>query len=79
MLFLTRLKSALTAFWLFARDGDVALRVAVRREMTCSTCPHQTETATGIFCAACGCPQWPGSDLRTKWRMPGLKCPLNHW
>jgi len=79
MLQLTRLKSFLRAVRSFLQFGDAPLAEAIRREQACSDCPEQITTATGIFCRACDCPQWAISDLRTKWRLPDLACPLGKW
>jgi hypothetical protein len=67
------------AVWSFARYGDAPLTSYQRRRDICRECPDVQTTATGIFCGACDCPQWPVADLRTKWRMRDLRCPLHKW
>jgi hypothetical protein len=76
---LKKAKSFLRAVWSFARWGDVALAEHDRREAICLDCEHLDVALTGVFCLECRCPHWPISDLRTKWRMRNLKCPLNKW
>lgn len=72
-------RSLVRAVWSFLRRGDVDLQTYGRRETTCYQCEQMQCTATGIYCGACGCPQWAVSDLRTKWRMVTIRCPLNKW
>jgi hypothetical protein len=79
MLFLKKIKSFLAAVWSFVRWGDVPLWQATEREEACLACPALELTATGMFCKECRCPHWAISDMRTKWRMRDLKCPLNKW
>jgi hypothetical protein len=57
----------------------LTLRTYQLRKAECLDCPEHIEKERGIYCLACRCPQWPMSDLRTKWRMLDIKCPLNKW
>jgi hypothetical protein len=79
MLFLKNAKSFLRAVWSFVRYGDVPLWQGAEREETCLACPELKLTQTGMFCKKCRCPHWPLSDLRTKWRMRDVGCPLDKW
>lgn len=72
-------RSFLRAVWSFARYGDAPLVVYVGRRDTCRECRYLDATPTGIYCGLCDCPRWTLSDLRTKWRMRDLKCPLDKW
>lgn len=74
-----RVISFLRAVWSFVRWGDVSLVTHDRRQVICLRCDRLQVTKTGIFCRACGCAPWVISDLRTKWRMRDLKCPLEKW
>lgn len=74
-----KLHSFFVAIYSFLRHGDAPLYIATERELICGTCPEQRTATTGLFCNACGCPPSPISDLRTKWRMLDLKCPLDKW
>jgi hypothetical protein len=76
---LAKAKSFLRAAWSFIRYGDVPLWKYTEREEACWKCPELKPTATGVFCGKCGCPKWAVSDLRTKWRMRDVKCPLGKW
>lgn len=69
----------LAALWSFIRYGDVPLQEHDRRQRICLECPKVQVTQAGLFCLACKCPRWVISDLRTKWRMRVLKCPLEKW
>lgn len=79
MLYLTRAKSFLLAVWSFVRWGDVPLIEHDRRQKICLGCDRLEVTKTGVFCQECRCLHWAISDLRTKWRMRNLKCPLDKW
>lgn len=74
-----KVSSLARALWSFARWGDVPLIRYETRRVTCEQCPQLRITSTGYFCGACACPQWAGSDLRSKWRMADLKCPQGRW
>lgn len=78
MLFV-ELKSFARAVWSFIRWGDAPLDLHDKRVVICHRCPEMRVARAGVFCAACKCPRWAGSDLRTKWRMRDIKCPLNKW
>jgi hypothetical protein len=78
MLFVKAL-SFLRAIWSFVRWGDVPLARHDRRQAICLGCEHLEPTANGVFCQECRCPHWAVSDLRTKWRMSDLRCPLGKW
>lgn len=79
MLSLKKARSFLRAVWSFIRWGDVPLITHDRRQLICLRCEHIRPTKTGVFCWKCGCPPWAISDLRTKWRMRDIKCPLGKW
>lgn len=59
-----------------ARDDDLsAQRLAV-----CRACPYRKELEDGReFCTACVCPRWRDSELKSKTRMVGAKCPEEKW
>jgi hypothetical protein len=78
MLFL-KVKSFALAVWSFIRYGDAPLAEHDRRQTICMACEHLRPMASGVFCKACDCPPWAISDLRTKWRMRDVKCPLGKW
>lgn len=78
MLFV-KARSFLRAVWSFIRYGDVPLDLHDKRSAICHRCDHMRVTPGGIFCRVCECPHWFVSDLRTKWRMRDVKCPLNKW
>ena len=61
------------------RYGDAPLKTYRRRQDACGPCEQYKTTLTGLFCGACGCPRSPVSDLRTKWRLLDLECPLGKW
>jgi hypothetical protein len=61
------------------RHGDVTLKTYTLRKAECLECDQHIEKERGIFCLACRCPQWFFSDLRTKWRILKIKCPLDKW
>jgi hypothetical protein len=79
MLYLKKAWSLLRAVSSFVRWGDVPLVEHDRRQKICLGCNRLDVTETGVFCLECRCPHWPGSDLRTKWRMRDLRCPLGKW
>lgn len=72
-------RSFARAVWSFMRRGDVPLQTYGARETACYKCDQMACAINGIFCNACGCPRWALSDLRTKWRMADVRCPLNKW
>lgn len=76
---LHKAQSLARALWSFARWGDVRLSEYNQRSVACATCPQFQVVQTGYFCSACGCPRWAGSDLRSKWRMADVRCPLGKW
>lgn len=76
---LLKIRSFLRAVWSFAWRGDAPMGVYNAREAACYGCERIVVTGHGMFCGACGCLPSPVSDLRTKWRMPGLRCPLDKW
>lgn len=78
MLFV-KVKSFLRAVWSFVRYGDAPLIEHDRRQKICLGCDRLDVTETGVFCQECRCLHWPVSDLRTKWRMRDLRCPLDKW
>ena len=61
------------------RYGEVTVKTYTLRQAECMDCEHIVSKERGLYCGACGCPEWFMSDLRTKWRMLGVKCPLNRW
>jgi len=67
----------LRAVWSLVRWGDASLDEHDRRQEICMGCEHLRVKPVGIFCGACGCPEWPVADMRTKWRLPDLECPLD--
>lgn len=77
--FRAKARSFRRALFSFLRFGDAALIIYEDREQICQACPNFRRATHGMFCAACGCPPWPMSDLRTKWRMPEAECPLKNW
>src|SRR5215475_886156 len=79
MLYLKRVISLLRAIFSLIIDGDERLIVYEDRQKICWQCDELRIRETGVFCWACKCPPWPVSDLRTKWRLRSLKCPLNRW
>lgn len=72
-------RSFLRAVWSLARYGEVTLKTYTLRKAECLDCDRHIETERGIYCGECGCPQWFVSDLRSKWRMRDLRCPLKKW
>lgn len=74
-----KLNEFCSALWSFVRYGDAPIPQATERELICGGCPEQVISATGLHCAACGCPRSSLSDLRTKWRMRDIACPLGRW
>jgi hypothetical protein len=74
-----RAASFFWAVWSFIKYGDAPIKEHDRRQRICLGCERLDVTATGVFCQECRCPHWPMSDLRTKWRMRDLRCPLNKW
>ena len=79
MLLVAKARTFLRAVWSFARWGDAPLIEHDERQKECLKCEHLEVTATGVFCGKCGCAKWAISDLRTKWRMRDLKCPIDKW
>jgi hypothetical protein len=79
MVLLKKAVNFLRAVWSFVRRGDAPLALHDRRQTICLCCEHLRPTKAGVFCIQCRCPHWPVSDLRTKWRMRDVKCPLNKW
>lgn len=76
---LTKVISFLRAVYSFVRHGDIPLIEHDRRQVICLRCDYLRVGKTGVFCHACGCRPSPISDLRTKWRMRILRCPLGKW
>jgi len=76
---LLKVRSFLRAIWSFWRLGDVPIEQYKQRQAACITCPYLETTRTGRFCRKCGCPRSALSDLRTKWRMTDIKCPIGRW
>jgi hypothetical protein len=79
MLQIRKLKSFVRAVWSLCKLGDSPLPVYNVRTQTCWECPSMKASPTGYFCRACECPEWFLSDLRTKWRIRDLSCPLGKW
>lgn len=79
MLQLSQVKSLVRAIWSLIRWGDVTVSEYLKRQTICFDCPRLLISERGYFCDACGCPKSPVSDLRTKQRLPDLKCPLGKW
>lgn len=75
----TKARSFWRAIYSLARYGDVTLRTHTLRKAECFACKHVVARGRGIYCGKCSCPEWFMSDLRTKWRMLDVKCPLNKW
>src|SRR5262245_51823346 len=67
------------AIFSLLRHGEVTPQTYVLRQAECLDCEKRVEAGRGVYCGECKCPQWFLSDLRTKARMPGVKCPLNKW
>lgn len=76
---LKKAKSLVLAIWSFLRWGDVTVSEYQKRQTVCHDCARFLVSQRGMFCDACGCLPSPVSDLRTKWRLPDLKCPLDKW
>lgn len=82
---MNKLRSFLRAVFSFFAAGDAPLGLYFERQALCigsefaPKCNEAKGTETGLFCAACGCPPSPISDLRTKWRMVDAACPLGKW
>lgn len=79
LLRLKQLRSLALAVWSFIRWGDVALVEHSRRAAICQRCPFMVVSKTGRFCSQCDCPPSSLSDLRTKWRMLDIRCPIDKW
>jgi hypothetical protein len=79
MLFLKKAKSLIRALWSLFWFGTVEAKTYRRRALECFFCEARIEKKRRMYCGACGCPQWWLSDLRKKWRMLELKCPLDKW
>jgi hypothetical protein len=67
------------AIYSLIRYGDVTLRTYTQRRAECFECERIIAKERNLYCGACECPQWFMSDLRTKWRMLDVKCPLEKW
>jgi hypothetical protein len=74
-----KVRSFFRAIWSLIRHGEVTVQTYALRRAECVECLLFVERKRGIYCGACGCPEWYLSDLRSKWRMPQVKCPLNKW
>jgi len=74
-----KLYTFLRAIYSLFRHGEVTIRTHELRKAECFDCLAIITKERGIYCGACGCPQWFMSDLRTKWRMLAAKCPLDKW
>lgn len=79
MLFLRKANSFALALWSWLRHGTVQAGAYRLRALECFGCEARIERGRRMYCGACGCPQWWLSDLRNKWRMRELKCPLGKW
>lgn len=79
MLFLRKAKSLSRALWSLFWFGTVDARIYRERVIECFSCPALVEKKRRLYCGACGCPEWWLSDLRKKWRMLELRCPLGKW
>lgn len=79
MLFLKKVKSLSLALWSLFWYGTVSAETHETRRAECFKCEAIISNERGIYCGACGCSQWWLSDLRKKWRMRELKCPLGKW
>ena len=53
-----------------ATDEVVADRMAI-----CEACEFLRRERGGIYCGACGCPEWGPAELNQKLRFAGTKCP----
>jgi hypothetical protein len=76
---LKKVKSLTRALWSLLRHGTVQAITYRIRAIECFGCDERVEKKKRLYCAACGCPEWWLSDLRRKWRMRELKCPLDKW
>jgi len=76
---MARILSLIRAVWSVVRYGDVPFRIYAERQSACVLCSHFERSLYGCYCGACDCPRNYVSDLRTKWRMPDLKCPKGKW
>jgi hypothetical protein len=74
-----RVISFIRAMWWLVRFGESATHIQRGRQAICQACPSIIETRTGYHCSECGCPQWFGSDIRTKTRIGRLRCPIGKW
>jgi hypothetical protein len=75
----TKAHSFYRAIYSLAHHGDVTLRTYTLRKRECYECEHIIARQRNLYCGKCGCPEWFISDLRTKWRMLDIRCPLNKW
>lgn len=74
-----KVRSFLRAIYSLFRHGETTLSTYELRRAECMDCSARIPKPRGVYCGACGCPQWFMSDLRTKWRMLAVKCPLGKW
>jgi hypothetical protein len=72
------IRSFLRALWAM-RSGDAKLTVYQGRLRVCYACSEVRIRERGVYCGACGCPEWALSDLRTKARIRSISCPLEKW
>ena len=79
MLLLRKANSLAVALWSIVRYGTIEAHNYRQRALECFGCEARIERGRRMYCGACGCPQWRLSDLRVKWRMRELKCPLGKW
>jgi hypothetical protein len=79
MLFLKKVKSLWLALWSLFWYGTTDAETRQQRAVECFGCEARIDKGRRMYCGACGCPQWWLSQLRNKWRMRELKCPLNKW
>jgi len=79
MLYLKKVRSFARAIWSLIQHGDAPVIEHDRRQMICLPCEYMSLKVSGVFCGKCDCPEWPVSDLRTKWRLRNLKCPVGKW
>ena len=57
-------------------SGDAPADVVSARRSHCDACPSKVVQGDAAYCGACACPKNALSELTTKLRFRGLRCPL---
>ena len=71
------MKKVLQFLIAFLGEG-VSLDESRKRLNVCMGCEH-LKKENGLYCGACGCPQWRYSELTRKTRMLEATCPVGKW